>query len=149
MLRLPANLQIDTMANPCRTDLILLILSMMVLPLPAFISTCCYLQYCLVDHGVAGGDVYPARFSLLRSDHSVVSTTLLRLALNVASTRIILMEGHAGAAAAGKVVEAFGHFLVGGDFAIGIVRVCRSRDHRLYGHYQKGAGRIAEWVALF
>ncbi|MGC6744757.1 hypothetical protein ACP0HM_08550 [Escherichia coli] len=61
MLRLPANLkstQWQILAGPI---LILLILSMMVLPLPAFIlDLLFYLQYCLVDHGVAGGDVYPA-----------------------------------------------------------------------------------------
>lgn len=60
MLRLPANLkstQWQILAGPI---LILLILSMMVLPLPAFILDLLFIQYCLVDHGVAGGDVYPA-----------------------------------------------------------------------------------------
>ncbi|KAB2391142.1 flagellar biosynthesis protein FlhA, partial [Escherichia coli] len=70
-------------------------------------------------------------------------TTLLRLALNVASTRIILMEGHTGAAAAGKVVEAFGHFLVGGKFAIGIVVFVILVIINLMV-ITKGAGRIAE-----
>jgi flagellar biosynthesis protein FlhA len=68
---------------------------------------------------------------------------LLRLALNVASTRIILMEGHTGAAAAGKVVEAFGHFLVGGNFAIGIV-VFVILVIINFMVITKGAGRIAE-----
>jgi len=48
-------------------------------------------------------------------------TTLLRLSLNVASTRIVLLEGHTGPDAAGKVIESFGHFLVGGNYAVGIV----------------------------
>ena len=47
--------------------------------------------------------------------------TLLRLALNVASTRVVLTEGHTGADAAGKVIEAFGHFLIGGNYAVGII----------------------------
>src|SRR3546814_9140577 len=47
--------------------------------------------------------------------------TLLRLALNVASTRVVLLHGHKGPDAAGQVIEAFGHFLVGGNFAVGIV----------------------------
>ena len=48
-------------------------------------------------------------------------TTLLRLSLNVASTRVVMLHGHTGPDAAGKVIEAFGHFLVGGNFAVGIV----------------------------
>lgn len=117
MLRLPANLkstQWQILAGPI---LILLILSMMVLPLPAFIL-------------------------------DLLFTTLLRLALNVASTRIILMEGHTGAAAAGKVVEAFGHFLVGGNFAIGIV-VFVILVIINFMVITKGAGRIAEVGARF
>ncbi|KAG1386600.1 hypothetical protein G6F59_016783 [Rhizopus arrhizus] len=49
--------------------------------------------------------------------------TLLRLSLNVASTRVVLLNGHTGPDAAGKVIEAFGHFLVGGNFAVGIIVV--------------------------
>jgi uncharacterized membrane protein len=48
-------------------------------------------------------------------------TTLMRLSLNVASTRVVLMEGHTGPGAAGKVIEAFGHFLIGGNFAVGVI----------------------------
>jgi hypothetical protein len=48
-------------------------------------------------------------------------TTLLRLSLNVASTRVVLLEGHTGPGAAGKVIESFGHFLVGGNFAVGLI----------------------------
>ncbi|AUP76550.1 hypothetical protein CWS02_11045 [Enterobacter sp. EA-1] len=74
-------------------------------------------------------------------------TTLLRPALNVASTRIILMEGHTGSAAAGRVV-AFGHFLVGGNFAIGIV-VFVILVIINFMVITKGAGRIAEVGARF
>lgn len=74
--------------------------------------------------------------------------TLLRLSLNIASTRIILLEGHTGPDAAGRVVEAFGHFLVGGNFAIGIV-VFIILVLINFMVITKGAGRIAEVGARF
>ena len=75
-------------------------------------------------------------------------STLLRLSLNVASTRVILLEGHTGGAAAGRVIEAFGHFLVGGNFAIGIV-VFIILVLINFMVITKGAGRIAEVGARF
>lgn len=122
MLRLPSNLkstQWQILAGPI---LILLILSMMVLPLPAFILDLLFTFNIALSIMV----LLVAMFTQRTLDFAafptiLLFTTLLRLALNVASTRIILMEGHTGAAAAGKVVEAFGHFTVGGNFAIGIV----------------------------
>jgi flagellar biosynthesis protein FlhA len=75
-------------------------------------------------------------------------STLLRLALNVASTRVILMNGHTGSEAAGQVVEAFGHFLVGGNFAIGII-VFVILIIINFMVITKGAGRIAEVGARF
>ncbi len=62
--------------------------------------------------------------------------TLLRLSLNVASTRVVLLNGHTGPDAAGKVIEAFGHFLVGGNFAVGYHRVRDPDDHQLHRHHQ-------------
>ncbi|RZA30310.1 MAG: flagellar biosynthesis protein FlhA, partial [Lysobacteraceae bacterium] len=75
-------------------------------------------------------------------------STMLRLALNVASTRIVLTEGHTGGAAAGKVVEAFGHFLIGGNFTVGIV-VFIILTIINFSVVTKGAGRIAEVGARF
>jgi len=75
-------------------------------------------------------------------------TTLLRLSLNVASTRVILMEGHQGGDAAGKVIEAFGQFLVGGNFAVGLV-VFLILIVINFMVITKGAGRIAEVGARF
>ncbi len=75
-------------------------------------------------------------------------TTLLRLSLNVASTRVVLLEGHTGPDAAGKVIESFGHFLVGGNFAVGIDRVRHPGGHQLHGDHQ-GRRRIAEVGARF
>ena len=75
-------------------------------------------------------------------------STLLRLSLNVASTRVVLLEGHTGPDAAGKVIEAFGHFLVGGNFAVGIV-VFAILVVINFMVITKGAGRIAEVGARF
>jgi flagellar biosynthesis protein FlhA len=75
-------------------------------------------------------------------------TTLLRLSLNVASTRIVLLEGHTGPDAAGKVIEAFGHFLVGGNYAVGLV-VFIILVVINFVVITKGAGRIAEVSARF
>jgi len=75
-------------------------------------------------------------------------TTLLRLSLNVASTRVVLLEGHTGPDAAGKVIEAFGHFLVGGNTAVGLV-VFIILTLINFVVITKGAGRIAEVGARF
>jgi flagellar biosynthesis protein FlhA len=79
---------------------------------------------------------------------ALLLTTLLRLSLNVASTRVVLMNGHNGPDAAGKVIEAFGHFLVGGNFAVGIV-VFSILVVINFVVITKGAGRIAEVSARF
>jgi len=75
-------------------------------------------------------------------------TTLLRLSLNVASTRVVLMEGHTGPGAAGKVIEAFGHFLIGGNFAVGLI-VFAILVVINFVVVTKGAERIAEVGARF
>ena len=75
-------------------------------------------------------------------------STLMRLSLNVASTRVVLMEGHTGPDAAGKVIEAFGHFLVGGNYAVGII-VFVILVVINFIVITKGAGRIAEVSARF
>ncbi|WP_231958977.1 flagellar biosynthesis protein FlhA [Altererythrobacter sp. B11] len=74
--------------------------------------------------------------------------TLLRLALNVASTRVVLLKGHEGEAAAGKVIEAFGAFLVGGNFAVGIFVFLILMIINLVV-VTKGAGRVSEVSARF
>jgi flagellar biosynthesis protein FlhA len=74
--------------------------------------------------------------------------TLLRLALNVASTRVVLLHGHEGTAAAGRVIEAFGQFVVGGNYAVGIV-VFSILTIINFVVVTKGAGRISEVSARF
>src|SRR5690606_18574214 len=99
---------------------IIMILSMMVLPLPAFALDLFFTFNIAIAVMVLLVAMYtkkPLEFSVFPT--VLLVTTLLRLALNVASTRIVLLEGHTGPDAAGKVIEAFGHFLVGGNTAIG------------------------------
>ena len=74
--------------------------------------------------------------------------TLLRLALNVASTRVVLVNGHEGSAAAGHVIEAFGSFLIGGDYAVGIFVFMILMIINLIV-ITKGAGRVSEVSARF
>jgi len=149
MLRLPSNLkstQWQVLAGPV---LILLILSMMVLPLPAFVLDLLFTFNIALSIMVLLVAMFTQRTLEFAAFPTILLfTTLLRLALNVASTRIILMEGHTGGAAAGKVVEAFGHFLVGGNFAIGIV-VFIILVIINFMVITKGAGRIAEVGARF
>ncbi|MEH6758255.1 MAG: flagellar biosynthesis protein FlhA [Parasphingorhabdus sp.] len=74
--------------------------------------------------------------------------TLLRLALNVASTRVVLVEGHNGSHAAGQVIEAFGNFLIGGDYVVGIFVFAILMIINLVV-ITKGAGRVSEVTARF
>lgn len=74
--------------------------------------------------------------------------TLLRLALNVASTRVVLLEGHTGGDAAGKVIEAFGSFVIGGNYAVGLV-VFFILVIINFVVVTKGAGRVSEVSARF
>lgn len=148
-LRLPASMksgQWQILAGPV---LILMILSMMVLPLPAFVLDLLFTFNIALSIMVLLVAMFTQRTLEFAAFPTILLfTTLLRLALNVASTRIILMEGHTGGAAAGKVVEAFGHFLVGGNFAIGIV-VFIILVIINFMVITKGAGRIAEVGARF
>jgi flagellar biosynthesis protein FlhA len=129
--------------------LIILILSMMVLPLPAFALDVFFTFNIAISIMVLMVAMYvlkPLDFSVFPT--VLLVTTLLRLSLNVASTRVVLLEGHTGPDAAGKVIEAFGHFLVGGNYAVGIV-VFVILTLINFIVITKGAGRIAEVSARF
>ena len=129
--------------------LILLILSMMVLPLPPFMLDLFFtfnIAISIVVMLVAINVMKPLDFSVFPT--VLLITTLLRLSLNVASTRVVLLEGHTGAGAAGQVIEAFGHFLVGGNYAVGIV-VFAILVIINFVVITKGAGRVAEVAARF
>ena len=140
----PSNIR--TLAGPL---LIILILAMMVLPLPAFVLDLMFTFNIAVSVMV----MLVAMFTKKPLDFSVfptvlLLTTLLRLSLNVASTRVVLLEGHTGPGAAGAVIEAFGHFLIGGNFAVGLI-VFAILVVINFIVITKGAERIAEVSARF
>ena len=128
---------------------IVMVLAMMVLPLPPFILDLLFtfnIALALMVMMVASQMVRPLDFAAFPT--VLLVTTLLRLSLNVASTRVVLLEGHNGAAAAGKVIESFGHFLVGGNFAVGLI-VFAILVVINFIVVTKGAERIAEVGARF
>ncbi|WP_407945374.1 flagellar biosynthesis protein FlhA [Pandoraea fibrosis] len=129
--------------------LIIMILGMMILPLPPFILDLLFTFNIALAVMVLLVSMYtqkPLDFAAFPS--VLLFSTLLRLSLNVASTRVVLLEGHTGPDAAGKVIEAFGHFLVGGNYAVGIV-VFIILVVINFMVITKGAGRIAEVGARF
>lgn len=129
--------------------LIVIILSMMVLPLPPFALDLFFTFNIALSIMVLLVSMYtkkPLDFSAFPT--VLLVTTLLRLSLNVASTRVVLLNGHMGPDAAGKVIDAFGHFLVGGNYAIGII-VFIILTVINFVVITKGAGRIAEVSARF
>lgn len=130
-------------------SLVLLILAMMVLPLPTFMLDVLFtlnIALAMIVLLVSLNARRPLDFSVFPT--VLLLTTLLRLSLNVASTRIILMQGHTGPDAAGKVIESFGSFLVGGNIAVGFV-VFLILVIINFVVITKGAGRIAEVAARF
>jgi len=129
--------------------LIILILSMMVLPLPPFLLDLLFTFNIALSIMVLLVSMYTMKALDFAAFPAVLLfTTLLRLSLNVASSRVVLMEGHTGPDAAGKVIEAFGHFLVGGNFAVGVM-VFIILVVINFMVITKGAGRIAEVGARF
>lgn len=129
--------------------LILVVLLMMVVPLPPFALDFFFtfnIALSLMVLLVAMFTEKPLEFAAFPA--VLLFSTLLRLSLNVASTRVVLMEGHNGGDAAGKVIEAFGQFLVGGNFAVGLV-VFLILVVINFMVITKGAGRIAEVGARF
>jgi len=134
------------MAGPV---LIVMILAMMVLPLPPLLLDILFTFNIAVSIMVLLVSMNTNKaldFAIFPT--VLLITTLLRLSLNVASTRIVLLEGHTGPDAAGKVIESFGHFLVGGNYAVGIV-VFAILVIINFVVITKGAGRIAEVGARF
>lgn len=129
--------------------IILMMLALIIIPLPAFALDLFFtfnIAFSLIILLVVIYTARPLEFAAFPS--VILIATLFRLALNVASTRVVLLEGHNGGDAAGKVIEAFGEFVIGGNFAVGLV---------IFGILMvinfvvvtKGAGRIAEVGARF
>ncbi|MBE2169158.1 MULTISPECIES: flagellar biosynthesis protein FlhA [unclassified Cobetia] len=138
--------QLKVLAGPL---LIMMILSMMVLPLAPFILDLLFTFNIALSIMILMVSMFaqkPLDFSAFPA--VLLFSTLLRLSLNVASTRVVLLEGHNGGDSAGKVIEAFGQFLVGGNFAVGLV-VFSILVIINFMVITKGAGRIAEVGARF
>jgi flagellar biosynthesis protein FlhA len=128
---------------------VVMMLGMMVLPLPPFVLDLLFtfnIALAITVMMVSAQMVKPLDFAALPT--VLLVTTLLRLSLNVASTRVVLMEGHTGPGAAGAVIEAFGHFLIGGNFAVGLI-VFAILVVINFVVVTKGAERIAEVGARF
>jgi flagellar biosynthesis protein FlhA len=137
---------LQVMAAPI---VVLMVLVMMVLPLPPLVLDIFFtfnIAMALMVMMVSATMIRPLDFAAFPS--VLLLTTLLRLSLNVASTRIVLMQGHTGTGAAGRVIEAFGHVLIGGNFAVGII-VFAILVIINFVVITKGAERIAEVGARF
>ncbi|MBT9569316.1 MAG: flagellar biosynthesis protein FlhA [Thiobacillus sp.] len=128
---------------------IILILAMLVLPLPPFALDILFtFNIALSIMVLLVGLSTKKALDFAAFPTVLLLSTLLRLSLNVASTRVVLLEGHTGPDAAGKVIEAFGHFLVGGNYTVGII-VFVILVVINFIVITKGAGRIAEVSARF
>jgi flagellar biosynthesis protein FlhA len=129
--------------------LVMVVLAMMVLPLPAFLLDVFFTFNISLSLIILLAVIYVRRALEFATFPTVLlGATLLRLGLNVASTRIVLINGHTGAHAAGHVIAAFGHFVVGGNYAVGMV-VFIVLVIINFVVITKGAGRISEVSARF
>ena len=129
--------------------LVLAMLAMMMVPLPPLALDILFTFNISLSLGILLTTVYvkrPLDFGVFPTILLVV--TLLRLALNIASTRVVLLHGHSGTGAAGKVIEAFGEFVVGGNYAVGLV-IFAILVIINFVVVTKGAGRVSEVSARF
>ncbi len=125
------------------------LLSMLILPLPVFLLDLLFsfnISLALIITLVTVYSLKPLDFAIFPS--VLLLATLMRLSLNIASTRIVLLEGHNGAASAGRVIQAFGEFVVGGNYAVGLV-VFLILVIINFVVVTKGAGRVSEVSARF
>ena len=140
----------DTLRNGLGAPLLVLaLLAMVVVPLPPMILDVLFSFNIAVSLVVLLAVIYvqrPLDFSIFPI--VLLVTTMLRLALNVASTRVILLNGQDGPGAAGKVIESFGEFVVGGNFAVGVVAFAILTIIN-FVVITKGAGRVSEVTARF
>ena len=129
--------------------LILMIMGMLVIPLPAVLLDVLFtfnLLAGLLIITIAVATTRPLEFSSFPI--VLLLTTMLRLALNVASTRVVLVDGHKGGDAAGKVIQAFGEFVIQGNYFVGIIIFAILMIVNFIV-VTKGAGRVSEVIARF
>lgn len=144
------NVIVDMLRNGLGAPLLVIaVLAMLIMPLPPFILDLFFTFNIALALVVLLVTIYarrPLEFSAFPT--IILAATMLRLALNIASTRVVLMEGHTGTAAAGAVIEAFGDFVVGGNYAVGLV-VFAILVIINFIVVTKGAGRVSEVGARF
>lgn len=148
-IKLPVWLNASSGSAAAAPLIIVMLLAMMILPLPALALDVLFsfnIALSIIVLLISLNTAKPLDF--VAFPIILLVTTMLRLSLNVASTRVVLTEGHSGPDAAGKVIEAFGHFLIGGNYAVGIV-VFIILTIINFVVVTKGAGRIAEVGARF
>lgn len=141
-----SKIELSTLGIPM---LVLLIISMLILPLPAMLLDFLFtfnIILGLVIIMVAINSSKPLDFSSFPS--ILLLATMLRLGLNVASTRLILVKGHEGPDAAGKVIEAFGEFVIDGNYLVGFI-IFSILMIINFIVVTKGAGRVSEVIARF
>ncbi|NNM51561.1 MAG: flagellar biosynthesis protein FlhA [Pseudomonadales bacterium] len=128
---------------------LLLILGMMTLPLPPFMLDVLFSFNIALSLVIILATIYALRpLDLAVFPTLLLVATLMRLALNIASTRVVLLHGHEGSQAAGRVIEAFGHVVIGGNYAVGVV-VFTIFIIINFVVITKGAGRVSEVSARF
>lgn len=129
--------------------MLIIMLSMMILPLPAFFLDILFTFNIALSLIVLLAVIYsdrPLDFAVFPT--VILIATLLRLSLNVASTRVVLLNGHTGTAAAGKVIQSFGEVVIGGNYTVGLV-VFIILVVINFVVVTKGAGRVSEVSARF
>ena len=129
--------------------LVIIMLGMMIIPMPPLALDLFFtfnIAFSLIIMLVVIYILRPLEFGAFPS--ILLIATLMRLALNIASTRVVLLNGHTGGAAAGEVIESFGNFVIGGNYAVGLV-VFAILVIINFVVVTKGAGRISEVTARF
>ena len=143
---LKTNLELPTLGIPA---LVLLIMAMVIVPLPPMLLDLLFtfnIITALIIVMITISMGRPMDFSAFPS--VLLLATLLRLALNVASTRVVLVEGHNGTDAAGQVIESFGDFVISGNYFVGFI-IFTILMIINFIVVTKGAGRVSEVIARF
>lgn len=129
--------------------MVISLLGMMIVPLPPIALDLFFTLNICLSIIIVLVSVYAQRpLDFVIFPTIILISTLFRLALNVASTRIVLLEGHTGTGAAGQVIESFGEFVIGGNYAVGLV-VFAILVIINFVVVTKGAGRVSEVSARF
>ena len=138
-----------SMASLGMPFIILLIMSMLIVPLPTLLLDLLFTVNILTGLIIIMVSVHVSRPLEFSSFPSILLlATMLRLSLNVASTRVVLVNGHQGPEAAGDVIAAFGEFVIGGDYVVGFI-IFMILMIINFIVVTKGAGRVSEVIARF